>query len=73
MSVKGFEKELEELLNKYNKDNELNTPDFILSQFVSTILNAYGVAVNHCDLLAEGRRVAMLKREKKRANDKNVY
>lgn len=45
-----FEQELEELLNKYNKDSESNTPDFILARFIKTALRSFTVAVNQRDL-----------------------
>lgn len=39
-----FEKELTELLNKYSKENESNTPDFILAKYLIDCLNAYNKA-----------------------------
>ncbi len=38
---KGFKKELEELLNKYSKENESDTPDFILAGFITACLTAF--------------------------------
>jgi hypothetical protein len=35
-----FEKELSSIINRYNIDNELNIPDFILSKNIATDLKA---------------------------------
>ena len=37
----GFEKELEQLINKYSIENESNTPDFILASYLRDCLNAF--------------------------------
>lgn len=42
-----FEQELEELINRYSKENESNTPDFILAEYILNALNAFNVATNH--------------------------
>lgn len=42
-----FQKELEELLNRRCKENESNTPDFILAQYLVHCLNAFNLAVNN--------------------------
>ena len=39
-----FEKELQSLINRHSKDNDLNTPDFILSQYIMSCLDAYAIA-----------------------------
>ncbi len=44
-----FEKELEELINRHSMENDSNTPDFILAQYVLTCLSAYRNAVNKRD------------------------
>ena len=36
-----FQKELTELLNKHGFDNEFNTPDFLLSEYLISCLMAY--------------------------------
>jgi hypothetical protein len=41
-----FEKELESLVNKYSKENDSNTPDFILAQFILRSLYAFNCGVN---------------------------
>ena len=39
-----FRKELTALLNKYNKDLETNTPDFILADFIVSVISQFGLA-----------------------------
>lgn len=41
-----FEKELEQLLNRYSKENESNTPDYILAHYIKYSLKAFNQAVN---------------------------
>lgn len=36
-----FESELTNLLNKYSKENESNTPDFLLAEYLSACLANY--------------------------------
>jgi hypothetical protein len=38
---KGFKKELEQLLNKYSIDNDTNTPDFILADYLTGCIKVY--------------------------------
>jgi len=40
-----FEKELEMLINKHSKENELDTPDFILAQYLNGCLANYAETV----------------------------
>jgi hypothetical protein len=42
-----FEKELEGLINAHSKENESNTPDYILAQYICSCLAAFNVAVQH--------------------------
>ncbi len=44
-----FEKALEELINKHSMENESDTPDFILAQYMFTCLSAYRNAVKARD------------------------
>lgn len=37
----GFQKDLRELINKYSIENESDTPDFILAQFICDTLRAF--------------------------------
>ena len=41
-----FEKELQELLNRYSKENESQTPDYILAHYIKYSLKAFNQAVN---------------------------
>jgi hypothetical protein len=45
MEKPTFEQRLESLINEYSKENESNTPDFILAEYMSTCLNAFSNAV----------------------------
>jgi hypothetical protein len=40
-----FERELESLINRYSKENDSNTPDFILAQYIVGCLTAFNNAV----------------------------
>jgi len=40
----SFEEELSILLNKYGKENESNTPDLLLADYLSKCLDAYNSA-----------------------------
>jgi len=41
-----FRKELEDLINKHSIENETNTPDYILSEYLMNCLQAFNNAVN---------------------------
>jgi hypothetical protein len=41
--------ELEALMNRYSIENESNTPDFLLAEYVRNCLNAYNEAVRARD------------------------
>ena len=41
MDRAGFRKDLEHLINKHSMENESNTPDFILADFMMECLDAY--------------------------------
>ena len=40
-----FEKELEQLINCHSKENESNTPDFILAQYLNACLAAFNITI----------------------------
>jgi hypothetical protein len=40
-----FYKELEAVINKYSKENQSDTPDFILAEYLRDCLHAYNAAV----------------------------
>jgi hypothetical protein len=42
-----FEEELEHLLNKHGLDQAMNTPDFILAEYVVSCLHAWKTALEH--------------------------
>lgn len=44
-----FGKELERLINKYSIENESNTPDYILAQYLRGCLDAYSSAITQRD------------------------
>lgn len=44
-----FEEELRNLINRYSKENESNTPDMILRDFVCNSLRAFDEAVRSRD------------------------
>ena len=45
MSDSSFETEICGLINRYSKENESNTPDFVLAQYISNCLDAFNIAV----------------------------
>ena len=40
-----FEKELETLINRHCKENESDTPDFILAKYLTNCLNVFNESV----------------------------
>lgn len=42
--ISAFERELASLINRHSKENESNTPDFILAQYMLNCLNAFTLA-----------------------------
>ena len=40
-----FEKELEELVNRYSKENDSDTPDFILARYLNACLDNFSAAI----------------------------
>ena len=47
--MSDFEKQLEELINRHNKERESSTPDFILANYLINCLGAYNAAVSQRD------------------------
>jgi len=41
----NFRKELEQLVNKYSKENGSDTPDFILARYLENVLDNFDAAV----------------------------
>jgi len=44
-----FQKELEQLINKHSMENGSDTPDYILAEYLTSCLKAYGRAVQARD------------------------
>lgn len=44
--MSDFERELESLINRYSKENESDTPDFILAHYIKSSLKAFNETVN---------------------------
>ncbi len=44
--MKSLEKQLSELLNSVSRENDSNTPDFILAEYMMNCLNAFELANN---------------------------
>ena len=44
-----FQKELTALINKHSVENESDTPDFILAEYLNNCLDAFGTAMNARD------------------------
>jgi hypothetical protein len=42
----SFEKELEFLLNKYSRENDSNTPDFVLAKYLVNCLHTWNDSVS---------------------------
>ena len=48
-SIYSFEEELTDLINKYSQENQSDTPDFILANYVKNCLAAFTLAVKARD------------------------
>lgn len=44
--MSDFKKELENLINRCSKENDSNTPDFILAEYLTDCLIAFNKATN---------------------------
>ena len=51
-----FTEALEQLINKYSKENGSNTPDFILAEYLTACLKAYDTATNERNNWSEDER-----------------
>jgi hypothetical protein len=47
----GFYDELKALLNKHSRENESNTPDYVLADFIVASLAAFDSAINTRELM----------------------
>lgn len=43
--MQSFQKELEQLINRYSVENHSNTPDFILAEYIDKCLSAFSHGV----------------------------
>ena len=62
--MEKFEKELEQLINKTSRENDSNTPDFILAEFLTNCLKAFNTTIQ--------KREAWYGREPKKPEEKNL-
>lgn len=46
LKQKEFRKEIEQTINKYSQENESDTPDFILAEYLTDCLKSFDKAVN---------------------------
>lgn len=46
VELPSFEKALEHLINRYSKENESNTPDYILAEYLMGCLAAWNISVS---------------------------
>lgn len=44
-ATNSFQKELTELINRYSVENESDTPDFVLAQYIGGCLTAFNRAI----------------------------
>lgn len=44
--MSGLEKEIGQLINKHSREQDSNTPDFILAEYLMACLSAFEVASN---------------------------
>ena len=45
----SFERELESLVNRYSRESDSDTPDFILAQYIVGCLQAFNIATRSRD------------------------
>ena len=43
--MNSFDSELKQLLNRYSKENDSDTPDYILARYIQDCLDAYNRAL----------------------------
>ncbi len=51
-----LKKELQKLLNKHSKENDSNTPDFILTEYLMNCLEIYEKTVNAREKWHKGKK-----------------
>lgn len=50
MNKETFERELTSLINRYSKENQSNTPDFILANYIIRCLDAFSATTIERDM-----------------------
>lgn len=50
VAAESFRNEFTALLNRHSKENESNTPDFILAEYLTACLAAFDMAVNRREM-----------------------
>ncbi len=45
----SFEQEIAKVINRFSKENESNTPDFILADYLASCMLAYNKAISERD------------------------
>lgn len=61
----GFEKELENVISRYSKESESNTPDYILAEFMKNSMDNFHRATKLRDNWYGGRRSIINDQDKK--------
>lgn len=46
----SFKEELEQLINKHSLENESDTPDYVLAEYIQDCLNSFNKAVNRREM-----------------------
>lgn len=46
LNIKDFQRDLEKLINQHSKENESNTPDWVLASYLVRCLEAFNACVN---------------------------
>ena len=58
--MKDFRVELKNLINFYSKENESNTPDCILAEYIEDCLKAFNNAVINRDALLQLKEIGVV-------------
>lgn len=64
--MSGFQNEIQTLINKYSKENDNDTPDFILAEYLQSSLDNYSKTVKARD---KWFNVDMWNKDKKEQNN----
>lgn len=72
MSKTTFHAELEALINRHSMENESNTPDFILRNFIASSLDAFNQATRDRDNWFGGKRSILDSEKSEKWDDPDV-